>query len=148
MPFRIVYPSGLPAQPGGLFPQAEPLGQPHHPLAAGLVERQAPGLVHIAEHVGLADSEHANLVYQDCVLGLGRRCQAVAGQACLDLGPDAALPEVLPVTKGLADLVGVSGHMVLDHGLNDGAGIAQRPASLVVAPAALNSNSQVTGNGH
>ena len=63
----------LPAQPGGLFPQAKPLGQPHHSLAASLIERQASGLVHIAEHVGLADSEHADLVYQDSVFSLGRR---------------------------------------------------------------------------
>ena len=42
----------------------------------------------------------------------------------------------------------MSGHVVLDHGLDDGAGIAERPASLVIAPAALNRDSQVSGNGH
>ena len=141
-------PSGLPAQPGGLLPQAEPFGQPHHPLAAGLVERQAPGLVHIVQDLSLADSEHADLIHQDCVLSLRRRCQAIASQACLDLGPDAALTEVLPVAKSLADLVRMSGHVVLDHGLDDGTGIAERPASLVVATAALNRDSQVSGNGH
>ena len=60
MPFRIVYPFGL---AWGLFPQAEPFGQPLNPLAASLVERQASGLVHIAEYVSLADSEHADLIY-------------------------------------------------------------------------------------
>lgn len=148
MPFRIVYPSGLPAQPGGLFPQAKPLGQPRHPLAASLIERQAPGLVHIAQHVSLADGKHANLIHQDSVLSLGRRCQAVAGQACLDLGPNAALPKVFPVTKSLADLVGMSGHVVLDHGLDDGTSIAQRPAPFLVATAAFHRNGQVSGNGH
>ena len=108
----------------GLFPQAEPLRQPRHPLATSLVERQASCLVHIVQDLSLADSEHADLVYQDSVLSLGRRCQAVAGQACLDLSPNAALLEVLPVAESLANLVRVSGHVVLDHGLNDGAGIA------------------------
>ena len=58
------------------------------------------------------------------------------------------MPEVLPVAKSLANLVGVSGHVVLDHGLNDGTRIAQRPAPLIVATAAFYCNSQVSGNGH
>lgn len=147
-PFALFIPSGLPAWPRGLLPQAEPLGQPFHSLAAGLIEREPPGLVHIAQDISLADSEHANLIYQDGILSLGRRCQAVAGQACLDLGPDTALPEVLPVAKSLADLVGMSGHVVLDHGLNDGTRITERPASLVITPTAFNRDSQVSGNGH
>ena len=146
------YPLCLPLRPSGpawgLFPQAKPFGQPHHPLAASLVERQAPGLVHIAEYVSLADGKHANLVYQDSVLSLGRRCKAVASQTCLDLSPDAALLEVLPVAKSLADFLRVSGHVILDHGLNDRAGITERPASLVIATAAFHRDSQVSGNGH
>lgn len=148
MPFRIVYPFRPSGLAWGLFPQAKPFGQPFHSLAAGLVEREPSGLVHIAQYVSLADSEHANLVYQDSVLGLGRRCKAVASQACLDLGPNTALPKVLPVAESLADLVGMSGHVVLDHGLNDGAGIAQCPAPLVVATAAFHRDCQVSGNGH
>ena len=68
-PFRayalslLFIPSGLPAQPGGLFPQAEPLGQPHHPLAASLIERQAPGLVHIVQDLSLANGKHADLIH-------------------------------------------------------------------------------------
>ena len=148
MPYPYCYPFRPSGPAWGLFPQAEPFGQPLNPLAASLVERQAPGLVHIAEHVSLADGKHANLVYQDSVLSLGRRCKAVASQTCLDLGPDAALPKVLPVAESLANLVGMSGHVVLDHGLDDRAGITERPTSFLVATAAFHRNGQVSGNGH
>ena len=146
------YPYYLPFRPSGpawgLFPQAEPFGQPLNPLAASLVKRQAPGLVHIVQHVSLANGKYANLVYQDSVLSLGRRCKAVASQTCLDLSPDAALPKVLPVTESLANLVRVSGHVILDNGLDDRTGIAQGPPPLVIATAAFHRDSQVSGNGH
>nr|DAI62038.1 MAG TPA: hypothetical protein [Caudoviricetes sp.] len=148
MPCPFVYPSGLPAQPRGLLPQAEPFRQPLYPLATSFVERQAPGLVHIVHHVNLANSEYADLIYQDGIFSLGRRCQTVAGQACLDLSPDTALLKILPVTESFADLLGMSGHVVLDHGFNDGAGITKRPTPFVITTTAFHRDSQVSGNGH